>query len=126
VIVQLWEPLGEKAERAMQVHKALGIIELVEKGLLLDADAVVKIEFGNASFDTRQMLPQEIRIDGENLVVDLRPDAVQCKAIERGGSCGTNDSGEECCTTPTVSNPLRQFTNFAVTSAACTPDSGCC
>ncbi|WP_454801992.1 DUF6428 family protein [Mucilaginibacter phyllosphaerae] len=124
VIVQLWEPQDQQQERAMQVHKALSIIELVEKALPLDADAVVKIEFGNARFDTRQMLPKDILVEGDNLIVDLRPDAVQCKAIERGGSCGTNDAGEECCTPVVAVKPKIALKNLA--SGVCTPGSGCC
>jgi len=54
VIVQLWEPEGKLQERAMKVGKALSIVGLVEKSLPLDPDAVVKIEFGNSQFDTRQ------------------------------------------------------------------------
>src|SRR6478735_5003281 len=56
VIVQLWEPQDEDKENAMLVSKALSIVNLVEKTLSLDADAMVKIEFGNQQFDTRQML----------------------------------------------------------------------
>ena len=113
VIIQLYEPTGQQQQRPMQVNKALSIINLVEKVLPLDASAIVKIEFGNAQFDARQMLPNNLIIDGDNLIVDLRPDAVQCKAIDRGESCGT-------ATKPTI-----QLKNLA-TSASCQPGSGCC
>jgi hypothetical protein len=108
----------------MAVGKALSIVNLVEKALPLNPNGIVKIEFGNSEFDTRQMLPKTLLIDGDNLVVDLRPDAVQCKAIERGGSCGTNDKGEECCA-PTI-KPKIQLKNLAADAACCTPGSGCC
>ena len=124
IIVQLWEPQGQQQERAMQVSKALSIVELVEKALPLNPNGIVKIEFGNSQFDTRQMLPKDIIIDGDNLIVDLRPDAVQCKAIERGGSCGTNDKGEECCTTAVEVKPKIKLQNLA--AACCEPGSGCC
>ncbi|MES2061108.1 MAG: DUF6428 family protein [Bacteroidota bacterium] len=124
IIVQLWEPQHEQQDRAMTVGKALSIIDLVEKALPLDADAMVKIEFGNTRFDTRQMLPRDIIITGDNLIVDLRPDAVQCKAIERGGTCGTNDKGEECCTPAVEVKPKIQMQNIAAT--CCTPGGGCC
>jgi hypothetical protein len=126
VIVQLWEPQGKPQDRAMQVGKALSIIELVENALPLNPDGIVKIEFGNSKFDTRQMLPKDIIVDGDNLIVDLRPDAVQCKAIERGGNCGTNDNGEECCSPVAEVKPLIQLQNFAATAACCEPGSGCC
>jgi hypothetical protein len=58
VIVQLWEPQGQDQDRAMQVSKALSIVDLVEKAFPLNHDGIVKIEFGNSQFDTRQMLPK--------------------------------------------------------------------
>jgi len=115
VIVQLMEPEQQQQERAMKVRKAMSIIELVEKSLPLEGDAIVKIEFGNASFATRQLIPAEIIADGENLVVDLRADAVQCKAIERGGSCG-----------PAVKPKIRLKNLAAESASCCTPGSGCC
>ncbi|MCO5936393.1 DUF6428 family protein [Mucilaginibacter sp. RB4R14] len=126
IIVQLWEPEDQQQERAMEVSKALSIINLVEKTLTLDADGIVKIEFGNQQFDTRQMLPINLLIDGDNLVVDLRPDAVQCKAIDRGGSCGTNDKGEECCTPTAAVKPKIQMQNLAADASCCAPGLGCC
>jgi uncharacterized protein YbjQ (UPF0145 family) len=123
VIMQLWEPGAKQEERAMNVSKALSIIDLVEKTLPLDANAVVKIEFGNSQFDTRQMYPGDIINDGENLVVNLHADKTQCKAINRGGSCGTTDNGEECCA---PAKPKVQLVNLAADSACCTPGSGCC
>lgn len=126
IIVQLWEPSGKTTERAMQVSKALSIINVVEKALPLNPNGVVKIEFGNSKFDIRQMLPQDLLIEGDNLVVDLRADTVQCKAIERGGSCGTDEKGEECCTPDTEVKPKIQLKNLAVAANCCTPGSGCC
>jgi len=125
IIVQLWEPLNEEQDRAMKVNKALSIVELVEKALPLNPNGIVKIEFGNSQFDTRQMLPKNLIVIGDDLVVDLRPDSVQCKAIERGGSCGTNDKGEECCTPVVEVKPKVQLQNLAAASS-CTPGSGCC
>ena len=115
IIVQLYEPTNEQQLRAMEVNKALAIINLVEKALPLDETAMVKIEFGNSTFDTRQMLPNGITIDGENLVIDLRPDAVQCKAIDRGGNCGTP-----------AAQPAIGLKNPAVADSCCTPGGGCC
>lgn len=125
IIVQLWEPGQKQQERAMKARKALSIIELVEKSLALNPLAVVKIEFGNSQFDTRQMFPGEITVQGENLVVDLRPDTVQCKAIERGGSCGTTASGEECCAPAETAKSRGRLITLA-TAEVCAPGSGCC
>ncbi|GAB3937353.1 DUF6428 family protein [Mucilaginibacter myungsuensis] len=114
IIIQLYEPEIREQDRSMTVNKALSIIELVERSLPLDPDAEVKIEFGNATFDTRQMLPSDITVDGDNLLIDLRPDAVQCKANERGGSCGPS------------AKPKIQLINLAVDGNSCTPGGGCC
>jgi hypothetical protein len=124
IIVQLWEPITEQQERAMKVNKALSIIELVERSLPLNPLGTVKIEFGNSAFDTRQMFPGKITVEGDNLIVDLRADTVQCKAIERGGSCGTTATGDECCT-PASIKPKVELKNLA-TAPVCVPGGGCC
>jgi len=125
VIMQLWEPGEKQADRSMKVSKALSIIAIVERMLPLDNDATVKIEFGNSQFDTRQMFPAELAAAGDTLIVNLSPDFVQCKAQSRGGSCGTNHKGEECCA-PTE-KPKVQLVNLAASSSVCcTPGGGCC
>ena len=125
VILQLWEPTDQKQLRSMKVRKALDIINLVEKSLPLNPLATVKIEFGNTEFDTRQMFPNILINDGENFIIDLRPDATQCKAINRGGSCGTSDIGEECCTPASADKPKIEMKNLAATNS-CETGSGCC
>jgi len=97
VIVQLWEPSVKEADRSMKVGKALKIVGLVEKSLLLDLNAVVKIEFGNSKFDTRQMYPAEFITEGGAFTVGLVPDFTQCKALARNQSCGTPSVGTSCC-----------------------------
>jgi len=116
IVVQLFEPAGGNQLRPMKVRKALAIIDVVEKALPLNPSGIVKIEFGNATFDTRQMYPNEFIISDEELVVDLRPDTVQCKAIDRGGSCGT----------PSSEKPKLELKNLATSEACCTPGGGCC
>jgi hypothetical protein len=126
IIVQLWVPEHQEQARSMKVSKALSIVAIVEKMLPLDPSGTVKIEFGNSEFDTRQMFPNEMVVDGGSLIVDLRPDAVQCKALARGGSCGTNDNGEQCCA-PVAEKPKIQLVNLAAPAeACCSPGSGCC
>ncbi len=115
IIIQLMEPSVNQQQRPMKVRKALSIIELVEKKLLLNPHGIVKIEFGNSEFDMRQLRPAELIVDNEELIVDLRPDMVQCKAIERGGSCGE----------PVEKSKL-ELKNLATSIACCTPGSGCC
>lgn len=126
IIVQLWEPTEEEEGRAMQVKKALSIIDLVESKLALNPKGIVKIEFGNSEFDTRQMFPAEFIVDGDNLVIDLTPDATQCKAISRGGSCGTTETGEECCAPAQTEKRKIKLVNLTADQNSCTPGSGCC
>jgi hypothetical protein len=125
VIVQLWEPTNQQQLKPMKVNKALSIFDLVEKSLALNPIAIVKIEFGNSEFDTRQMFPNSFSINGDDFIVDLRPDATQCKAINRGGSCGTTESGEECCAPSEAEKPKVEMKNLA-TANSCAPGSGCC
>lgn len=114
IIVQLLEPTTESQLRPMKVRKALSIIDIVEKALPLNPIGIVKIEFGNNIFETRQMYPNEFMVNGEELTVDLRPDTVQCKAIERGGSCGTP-----------AEKPKLNLKDIEAVSC-CTPGGGCC
>ncbi len=126
VIVQLWEPENQHQLRAMKVRKALSIIDLVEKTLPLNLNAMVKIEFGNDAFHTRQMFPKELIVSGENLIIDLRPDAVQCKAISRGGSCGTTETGETCCAPDEIAQKKKIELKNLASTITCAPGSGCC
>lgn len=125
IIVQLWEPAAGGSERAMKVGKALSIIALVEKSLPLNPAGILKIEFGNSEFDTRQLFPGNLTLEGENLIVNLIPDATQCKAIGRGGNCGTNDQEDACCTPVEEEEKQRKMVNLT-TVQLCTPGSGCC
>ncbi len=112
VIVQLWEPAQAETDRAMQVNKALRIFDLVASKLPLHPAGIVKIEFGNLQYDTRQMYPAAFHIEEESLVVMLTADQTQCKAINRGGTCGTG-------TVNTTTKP-------EPANACCTPESSCC
>lgn len=124
IIVQLWEPEEKQQERAMKSSKALSIVELVERVITLDPSAEVKVEFGNSRFDTRQMFPSEFISDGENLIVNLKSDVVQCKALGRNQNCGSPDSEEACCS-PSQEKPDNNVKDLA-TAGACTPGSSCC
>lgn len=149
IIVQLWEPSVTETERAMKVSKALSIVNLVEKSLPLNPLGVVKIEFGNSKFDTRQMYPGEFLTEGDAFTVSLVPDYTQCKALTRNSSCGTAkpEAASSCCgpvntETITVSATAVEITAVetgiiqeekkelelvgAEDSSCCTPGSGCC
>ena len=110
VIVQLWEPNNNESNRSMKVSKAISIIDLVEKTLPLNPNIPVKVEFGNDTFDTRQMHPQNFEINGDEITVKLLADKTQCKAIDRGETCGTP----------------KQKVKLSAIQNCCTPESNCC
>ncbi len=114
VVLQLWEPEGKDVDSAMQVSKAMNIIDQVEKAIALHPQAVVKIEFGNHNFDTRQMHPGNIEIKDDNLIVKLVADKTQCKAIDRGETCA-----------PPVKEKVGMV-GLPIAGEACDPGSGCC
>jgi hypothetical protein len=123
VIVQLWEPPVSEAGRSMLVSKAIKIVNLVEKSLPFNPNAVVKIEFGNSKFDTRQMYPGELLSEGDSFIVNLVPDSTQCKALTRDQSSGTGPAASSCC------GPAPKKEELEVAGengAACKPGSGCC
>jgi len=130
IIVQLWEPSVAGIDRAMKVSKALSIVNVVEKSLPLNPLGVVKIEFGNSKFDTRQMYPSDFVSDGESFTVNLAADFTQCKAINRGQSCGTTPSGEECCSPASKVETIIKEKELEIVgaevSSCCTPGGGCC
>ena len=130
IIVQLWEPAVSETDRAMKVSKALSIINLVEKSLPLNPLGVVKIEFGNSKFDTRQMYPAEFVPEGDSFTVNLTADFTQCKAIARNQSCGTASAGTDCCapsaSTGTSVKHIQVMELTAAESQGCTPGGGCC
>lgn len=125
IILQLWEPETQDHGEAMKASKALSIIKLVEKSIQLDPDAEVKIEFGNSKFDTRQLYPAEIISVGENLIVDLKPDTVKCKAIGREQGCGSVPSYSACCD-PISDSQAKVKKNTVESAACCSPASSCC
>jgi len=121
VIVQLWEPSVKDTERSMLAEKALSIIKIVENVIKIDEEAIVKIEFGNSVFDTRQMYPSDFMVQDDSFTVKLSPDHTQCKAIGRGESCGT--SADDCCADESAAKPVVKLKNLAV-SSCCGTD--CC
>ena len=123
VIVQLWEPPVKEADRSMLVSKALKIVTLVEKSLPLNPGAVVKIEFGNSKFGTRQMYPGEFMTEGDSFTVNLVPDFTQCKALARNQACGTTKSDTSCCSPASEQEELELVT---ADDATCKPGSCSC
>lgn len=125
IIIQLWVPETDQYRQPMKVGKALTIIDLVEKMLPLNSDGIVKIEFGNSEFDTRQMFPNKFIIEGNSLIIDLLPDAVQCKAQTHGDKCGTNDEMASCCALADE-KPKIKLLNQTTQQEACCTGGSCC
>ncbi|MFT5165504.1 MAG: hypothetical protein ACI8P3_000731 [Saprospiraceae bacterium] len=114
VVLQLWVPEGGGSESAMQVAKAMNIIDQVENALPIHPNGIVKIEFGDQNFETRQMLPASLEIMEGNLIIKLHADKTQCKAIDRGETCGTPEKKKV------------SLIGLPIAGEACDPGSGCC
>jgi hypothetical protein len=105
-IVQLWESPKELGKtNYMKAGKALQI--LMEVGTLraYNSNAIVKIEYGNATFHATQQCIDTIVVKENLLIMQLTVDEVRCKAIEL---CGIPVKEVEAATT------------------CCDPSSGCC
>ncbi len=123
VIVQLWEPGQKQQDKPMKVAKALSIIALVERSLEINAEAIVKLEYGNNEYDARQLLPLSITAVDDELVVRLHADSVQCKANDRGQICGSPSANGADTRATKAHRPLVQLTTVG---NQCEPGSGCC
>ena len=114
VILQLWVPEGEGSETAMEVSKAMKIINEVESSLPIHPNGLVKVEFGDKNFETRQMIPGNLEVVDGNFIVKLHSDKTQCKAIDRGETCGP------------VQKKKVNLIGLPIAGEACDPGSGCC
>ncbi|SDM20925.1 DUF6428 family protein [Pedobacter antarcticus] len=86
-------------------------------------DAIVKIEFGNTAFKTRQLYPQQFEVGGEDLIINLSPDFTQCKALSRGDTCGPKPDSVK----PAANSvPKIEMYNAEGEGSSCAPGSGCC
>lgn len=108
VVIQLWEPSSSDTQESMKAEKALKIIDIVEAKIALPHSAVVKIEYGNPGFGTRQMPVSGIGSDGVNLNIYLEPDTTQCKASD---VCG---------------KPEIRLSELTPAANCCSAESGCC
>ena len=104
-IVQLWEnPLEVGKRTFMTVSKAIEIFDRVNsiKPLLLDTE--IKIEYGNNSFHTANLVVHTITENDKSIVVKLHSDSTQCKASD---VCCTTENEvveSEACCSPSESN----------------------
>ncbi len=98
-IVQLWESPKEIGKRTyMKSNKAIEIFDRVNsiKPLLLDTE--IKIEYGNKSFHTANLVVHSIEEFSDNIIVKLHTDKTQCKAINPKEKVKTSlASLSNCC-----------------------------
>jgi len=104
-IVQLWEnPLEIGKRTFMTVSKAIEIFDSVNaiKPLLLDTE--IKIEYGNDSFHTANLVIHTIVENDKSIVVKLHSDNTQCKASDACCTTEKEVTESDACCTPSESN----------------------
>jgi len=104
-IVQLWEnPLEFGKRTFMTVSKAIEIFDRVNaiNPLLLDTE--IKIEYGNSSFHTANLVVHSIVENDTSIIVKLHSDITQCKANDFCCETKKETKETEACCTPSESN----------------------
>jgi len=87
-IVQLWENPLEIGKRSyMTTSKAVEIFDRVNSIKPLSLNTPVKIEYGNNSFHTANLLVQTIEANDNSIIVKLHTDSTQCKAAVNDVCC---------------------------------------
>ena len=87
-IVQLWEnPLEIGKKSYMTTSKAVEIFDRVNSIKPLMLNTPVKIEYGNSSFHTANLLVQTIETNDNSIIVKLHVDSTQCKAAVNNVCC---------------------------------------
>lgn len=104
-IVQLWEnPLEFGKSTFMTVSKAIEIFDRVNaiNPLLLNTE--IKIEYGNNSFHTANLVIHTIIENDKSIIVKLHSDITQCKANDFCCETKTEVKETEVCCTPSENN----------------------
>ena len=107
-LIQLLEPATYNDEPAMSCMKAAGILNKVGKLAAYDMEAVVKFEYGNATFHTAHLPVDQVLVGDDKIIIQLKTDATQCKAAD---ACGLT---------------LDELVATEADDASCTPGGGCC
>ena len=91
-VVQLWEnPLEIKKSRYMTTTKAVEIFDRVNSINPLLLDTPVKIEYGNSTFHTANLIVHSIAENDQSIIVKLHADSTQCKAASTNICCTKED-----------------------------------
>ncbi len=105
-VIQLWESPEEIGKLDfMHTHKALEILNRVDRIKPMEKEVEVKFEYSNDTFHTAQLFVNSYAIKAEQLVLYLGINQTDCKAKD---TCGIPSKIE------------------VVSENSCSPGSGCC
>lgn len=105
-IIQLWESPEEVGKRDFMLsHKALEILNRVDRIKPMEKEVEVKFEYSNADFHTAQLFVNSFTLEEKQLVLHLGINQTDCKAKD---ICGI---------------PLEAV---SASENSCSPGSGCC
>lgn len=100
-VIQLWEsPDEQETLEYMSAHKALGILNKVDRIKPMEKEVEVKFEYSNATFHTAQLFVNDFTVNGNKLIVKLAIEKTDCKARETCGIQAPAEAKEEACCTP--------------------------
>lgn len=100
-IVQLWESPKERTNRKyMTAHKALSILNKVDRMKPMEKEVEVKFEYGNPNFHTSQLFVNDFVLEENNLIMKLGVEKTDCKAKDNCGVPVDKVKQEEACCSP--------------------------
>lgn len=97
-IVQLWEnPIEKDKNTFMTASKAVDIFEKVDTIKPLQLNTVIKIEYGNNSFHTANLVVDSIAENDKNIIIKLHSYITQCKANDICCTPTKKEKSSDCC-----------------------------
>lgn len=127
VHVQLWESPTPQPTHAVDTTKALKIFQVVEKVRATFGDVELKFEYGNAYFHAAVLPVGAVKVNDNQIIVQLGKEQTTCKAKDRAV---TSDEKDAACCGPAVlveSKPKISLSNLITSNNnSCTPGGGCC
>ena len=96
-VIQLWESPDELDKTEfMTVHKALSILDKVNRIKPMDLSAEVKFEYSNDGFHTAQLFVDDYSYTENRLMLSLAVNKTDCKARENCGAAVEEVQSEVC------------------------------
>jgi len=100
-IVQLWESPKEKNKKEYMIaHKALSILNKVDRIKPIEKEVEVKFEYSNPNFHTAQLFVNDFVLEENKLIMKLGVEKTDCKAKDTCGIPVEKVAQEEACCTP--------------------------